>query len=103
MKIAGTIKVGWAVAETDLLPKDYIECKAPVRRLTAEELSAFKERLEELLHNAFPDSIGIYIDGEDKPAVQVELEIALGLEDIEIDDGPFIGLLEHLDVEMTGE
>lgn len=98
--IGGSIKVGWQIAERGLGIADI------QRELTREELTKLYDRIEELLASAFHQSMKIWIDGEDKPGVDVFLEAPyMGDCDIEIDDGPVNGSLEQLrrELESDGE
>lgn len=86
-RMAGTIKVGWMIDEKGL----GIDHE---RELTKAELSALYDRIADLVGQAFHQRVTIWIDGEDKPPVDVFLE-ATDME-IEIDDGPVNGLLSDL-------
>ena len=95
-RIAGTIKVGWSIDEKDLL-------KDPDAELTGEALEKFCERLEEIVCAAFHQTVTIWIDGDDKPPVEVWLEAPYcGDSDIEIDDGPVNGTIADLRREAGG-
>ena len=86
--ICGSIKVGWSIDEAGLNVA-HIQ-----RELTKGELAAFYDRISDLVTQAFHQRVTIWIDGEDKPPVDVFLE-ATDLE-IEIDDGPVNGLISEL-------
>lgn len=89
--IGGTIKVGWQISERGL------GIEQIQRELTNEELTKLYERIEELVCAAFHQRVTVWIDGEDKPGVDVFLEAPyMGDCDIEIDDGPVNGSLEDL-------
>ena len=90
--IAGTIKVGWSIDERGL-GVDHIQ-----RELTKGELAALYDRIADLVGQAFHQRVTIWIDGEDKPPVDVFLE-ATDME-IEIDDGPVNGMLSDLRSEL---
>ena len=93
--IGGTIKVGWQISERGL------GIEQIQRELTKEELTKLYDRIEELLASAFHQSMKIWIDGEDKPGVDVFLEAPyMGDCDIEIDDGPVNGALADLRREL---
>ena len=93
-KTAGTIKVGWMIDEKDLLDTGDAE-------LSPADLRKFYDRLEELLASAFHQEVRIWIDGEDKPPVEVWLEAPfMGDHGIEIDDGPVNGTLADLRGEL---
>jgi len=93
--IAGTIKVGWSIDERGL-GIGHIQ-----RELTKRELAALYDRIADLVGQAFHQRVTIWIDGEDKPPVDVFLE-ATDME-IEIDDGPVNGLLSDLRNELGDE
>lgn len=84
---SGTIKVGWTIRDRDLGPQSDGEP-------TPAEMRAIYDRIEELVTTAFHQRVTIWIDGEDKPAVDVFLE-ADGNE-IEIDEGADNGMLSDL-------
>lgn len=93
--VGGAIRVGWQITERDL-GIAHIQ-----RELTQEELGQLYERIEELLCAAFHQRVTIWIDGEDKPGVDVFLEAPyMGDCDIEIDDGPVNGTLADLREEL---
>ena len=95
-KTAGTIKVGWMIDEKDLIDTGDAE-------LSPADLRKFYERLEELLCSAFHQAVTIWIDGDDKPPVEVWLEAPYcGDSDIEIDDGPVNGTIADLRREAGG-
>ena len=95
-RIAGTIKVGWMIDEKDLLAD-------PDAELSPADLRKFYERLEELLCAAFHQEVRVWIDGDDKPPVEVWLEAPYcGDDDIEIDDGPVNGTIADLRREAGG-
>lgn len=96
--IGGTIKVGWQIAERGL------GIEQIQRELTKAELTKLYERIEELVCAAFHQRVTVWIDGEDKPGVDVFLEAPyMGDCDIEIDDGPVNGALEDLRRELEDE
>jgi len=84
---SGTIKVGWTIRDRDLGPQSEGEP-------TPTEMRAIYDRIEELVTTAFHQRVTIWIDGEDKPPVDVFLE-AYGNE-IEIDEGADNGMLSDL-------
>ena len=84
---SGTIKVGWKIRDRDLGPQSEGEP-------TPAEMRAIYDRIEELVTSAFHQRVMVWIDGEDKPAVDVFLE-ADGNE-IEIDEGADNGMLSDL-------
>lgn len=86
--VSGTIKVGWSIDERGLGIADI------QGELTRAELNALYERITELVTQAFHQRVTIWIDGEDKPPVDVFLE-ATDME-IEIDDGPVNGAISEL-------
>lgn len=86
--VAGTIKVSWQIDERGL-GIEHID-----RDLTREELAALYDRISELVTSAFHQRVSIWIDGEDKPPVEVILEA--NDSEIEIDDGPVNGMLPDL-------
>lgn len=86
--VAGTIKVSWQIDEHGL-GIEHIE-----RDLTGKELTALYDRISELVTSAFHQHVSIWIDGEDKPPVDVFLET--NDSEIEIDDGPVNGMLPDL-------
>jgi len=90
--ICGTIKVGWSIDEVGLNVA-HIQ-----RELTKGERGALYDRIADLVTQAFHQRVTIWIDGEDKPPVDVFLE-ATDLE-IEIDDGPVNGLISDLRNEL---
>lgn len=90
--ICGSIKVGWSIDETGL------NIAHIQRELTKAELAALYDRIADLVTQAFHQRVTIWIDGEDKPPVDVFLE-ATDLE-IEIDDGPVNGLISDLRNEL---
>lgn len=90
--ICGTIKVGWSIDERGLNVA-HIQ-----RELTKAELAALYDRIADLVTQAFHQRVTIWIDGEDKPPVDVFLE-ATDME-IDIDDGPVNGLLSDLRNEL---
>lgn len=96
--VAGSIKVGWQISERGL-GIEQIE-----RELTNKELTKLYERIEELVCAAFHQRVTVWIDGDDKPGVDVFLEAPyMGDCDIEIDDGPVNGSLEDLRRELKDE
>jgi len=89
--MGGTIKVGWQISERGL-GIEHIQ-----REMTKDELAKLYERIEELVCAAFHQRVTVWIDGEDKPGVDVFLEAPyMGDCDIEIDDGLVNGSLEDL-------
>ena len=89
-RIAGTIKAGWSVGWNELLGDSDEE-------LTGKALEKFCERVEELVCAAFHQEVRIWIDGDDKPPVEVWLEAPfMGDHGIEIDDGPVNGTIADL-------
>lgn len=90
----GTIKVGWTIRDRDLGPQSEGEP-------TPAEMRAIYDRIEELVCAAFHQRVTVWIDGEDKPGVDVFLEAPyMGDCDIEIDDGPVNGTLSDLRNEL---
>lgn len=90
--VAGTIRLGWQISEKGL-GIDHIQ-----RELTRDELNKMFDRIEEILSSAFSQKVTIWIDGEEKPGVDVFLE-NMGDGEIEIDDGPANGILADLKAE----
>ena len=86
--------VGWIISEKGLGIAD-IE-----RKLTKEERTALYDRIGELVTAAFQQRVTIWIDGEDKPPVDVFLEA--NEDEIQIDDGPVNGLLVELRMQEAG-
>ena len=69
--------------------------------LSPADLRKLYDRLEELLASAFHQEVRIWIDGEDKPPVEVWLEAPfMSDHGIEIDDGPVNGTLADLRGEL---
>jgi hypothetical protein len=84
---SGTIKVGWTIRDRDLGPQSDGEP-------TPAEMRAIYDRIEDLVTQAFHQRVTIWIDGEDKPSVDVFLEADSN--EIEIDEGADIGMLSDL-------
>ena len=88
---SGTIKVGWTIRDRDLGPQSEGEP-------TAAEMRAIYDRIEDLVTQAFHQRVTIWIDGEDKPPVDVFLEADSN--EIEIDEGADNGMLSDLRNEL---
>lgn len=90
--VRGTILVSWSIDERGL-GMDGI-----YRELTKAELAALYDRIADLVTQAYHQRVTIWIDGEDKPPVDVYLEA--NDMDIEIDEGPRVGHLNDLRAEL---
>ena len=90
---SGTIKVGWTIRDRDLGPQSEGEP-------TPAEMRAIYDRIEELVTQAFHQRVTIWIDGEDKPPVDVFLEADSN--EIEIDEGADNGMLSDLRNALEG-
>ena len=95
--VSGTIKVGWTITEKGL-GLDKISGE-----LTKEQKLALYDRIEEAVTAAFPDSVDLYLDGEELAPVRVHLDVTSGFTDLEIDDGPVNGMLDDLRQEAEDE
>lgn len=93
--ISGTVIVSWTVSEKGL------GIGGIQRKLTKAELAALYDRIEDLVRQAFRPRVTIWVDGEDKPPVDVFLE-ASGY-DIEIHDGPVNGMIADLRDELESD
>jgi len=87
--LRGTIRIGWSISHRD--------AKCPAEDpLTREQILAVLERVEEAVCSGLPQDIGLFIDGDDQPAVQLSYEVDSS--ELEIEEGPpqLVGMLEWL-------
>ena len=86
--LAGTIRITWSISDED--------AKVPPGDddLTPAQVRALCDRIEDAVTSALPQTVDVWIDGEDEPPTRVHFD--LGGAEIEIDDGPINGTLEDL-------
>jgi hypothetical protein len=100
--LRGTILVNWAISQRDA------RCP-PDDPLTREQVLAVLDRVEEAVCEGLPQEIGLYLDGEDAPPVQLTYEVDSN--ELEIEEGPsqlvgmvpFLREADHFDGDWDGD